>query len=88
VTGGDDVGAPTRGDDDLRAAVEHELDTYAGWSRWLVHVRDGEVVLCDERDDPLEQHIATIIAAAVPGARHVDTHHRARCPHHPPRTAA
>ena len=74
-------------DNALRAAVEHELDRYAGWSRWVVHVRAGAVVLCDELDDPLEQHIATIIAAAVPGTVHVDTHHRARCPHYPPATA-
>lgn len=76
-----------RDDDELRSAVEHELDRYAGWSRWLVHVRHGRVVLCDEVDDPFEQHIATIIATAVPGARHVDTHHRAVCPHHPPPAA-
>jgi osmotically-inducible protein OsmY len=75
-------------DDELRAAVEHELDRYAGWSRWLVHVQDGRVVLCDDLDDPVEQHLATIIAAAVPGTVHVDTHHRARCPHHPPSAVA
>jgi osmotically-inducible protein OsmY len=88
VTRQHDQRPAARSDEELRAAVEHELDRYAGWSRWLVHVRDGEVVLCDDLDDPLEQHVATIIAAGVPGIRHVDTHHRARCPHHPPSTAA
>lgn len=79
--------AQARDDDDLRSAVERELDRYAGWSRWIVHVRHGRVVLCDEVDDPVEQHIATIIATGVPGARDVDTHHRAVCPHHPPSVA-
>lgn len=77
-----------RDDEEIRAAVERELDAYAGWSRWFVHVRDGEVVLCDEADDPFDQHVATIIAAAVPGAVHVDTHRRTACPHHPPPAAA
>jgi len=70
-----------RSDADLCAAVERKLDAYAGWSRWTVHVREGEVALCDEFDDPVEQHLATVIAAAVPGTVHVDTHHRADCPH-------
>lgn len=73
-----------RSDDDLRAAVERKLDAYAGWSRWTVHARDGEIALCDDFDDPVEQHLATVIAAAVPGTVHVDTHHRTACPHHPP----
>lgn len=73
-----------RSDADLRAAVERKLDAYAGWSRWTVHAREGEVALCDEFDDPVEQHLATVIAAAVPGTVHVDTHHRTACPHHPP----
>jgi osmotically-inducible protein OsmY len=85
VSGRDGRGRP-HDDDHLRAVLEQELDRYAGWSRWTVHVRDGGVVLCDEVDDPLEQHIATIIAAAVPGTVHVDTRHRASCPHHPPST--
>jgi CBS domain-containing protein len=73
-----------RSDADLCAAVERKLDAYAGWSRWTVHARKGEVALCDDFDDPVEQHLATVIAAAVPGTVHVDTHHRAGCPHHPP----
>jgi CBS domain-containing protein len=73
-----------RSDADLRAAVERKLDAYAGWSRWTVHAREGEVALCDDFDDPVEQHLATVIAAAVPGTVHVDTHHRTACPHHPP----
>ncbi|WP_328308075.1 CBS domain-containing protein [Actinomycetospora sp. NBC_00405] len=70
-----------RSDADLRAAVERTLDAYAGWSRWTVHAREGEVALCDDFDDPVEQHLATVIAAAVLGTVHVDTHHRADCPH-------
>lgn len=41
---------------------------------------DGGVVLCDEYDDPTEQHVALVIAAAVPGVVHVQTRHRAQCP--------
>ena len=71
-----------RTDADLQHAIERTLNAYVGWARWTVHVRDGEVVLCDDYDDPVQQHIATVIAAAVPGAVHVDTHLRSRCPRH------
>ncbi len=84
VTRLDVTRALARSDADLRAAVERKLDAYAGWSRWTVHAREGEVALCDAFDDPVEQHLATVIAAAVPGTVHVDTHHRTACPHHPP----
>lgn len=71
-----------RSDEDLRAAVSRKLDAYAGWHRWEVHADRGEVVLCDEYDDPLEQHIATVIAAGVPGTVHIETHRRDACPGH------
>ncbi|GLZ49641.1 CBS domain-containing protein [Actinomycetospora sp. NBRC 106375] len=82
VTRRDVAGVLARSDEDLRAAVSRRLDTYAGWHRWDVHADRGEVVLCDEEDDPLQQHIATVIAAGVPGTVHVATHRRDRCPAH------
>lgn len=82
VTRRDVTHALSRSDEDLRAAVSRRLDTYAGWHRWEVHTHDGEVVLCDDADDPLQQHIATVIAAGVPGTVHVATHRRDGCPEH------
>ena len=71
-----------RSDEELRAAVSRRLDAYAGWHRWEVHTRRGEVVLCDDEDDPVQQHLATVIAAGVPGTVHVATHRRSACPEH------
>ncbi|PVZ06932.1 HPP family protein [Actinomycetospora cinnamomea] len=71
-----------RSDPHLRAAVALRLDGYAGRHKWEVHAHRGEVVLCDEEDDPLEQHIATVLAAGIPGTVHVATYRRDVCPEH------
>ncbi|PVZ06819.1 HPP family protein [Actinomycetospora cinnamomea] len=71
-----------RSDEDLRLAVSRRLDAYAGCHRWEVHAHRGGIVLCDEEDDPVQQHIATVLAAAVPGTVHVATHRRDSCPVH------
>ena len=69
-------------DEALGTAISRRLDAYAGWHRWNVHADHGEVVLCDDADDPLQQHIATVIAVGVPGTVHVVTHRRDACPVH------
>lgn len=71
-----------RDDGELATAVACELNRYAGWARWQVHVTDGVVRICDDYDDPIEQHVAMMIAAAEPGAVHVEAQHRQQCPCH------
>jgi CBS domain-containing protein len=39
---------------------------------WHVAVRDGVVTLVSDDPDPVERHIATVIAQASPGVRRVD----------------
>lgn len=84
VDGPDLIGIVTRRDlvrslarDDVALAtdVRRRLELYGGPGRWRVDVHDGRVTIRDERDDPVDAHVAKIIALAVPGvefARVVD----------------
>ncbi len=82
VTRRDLVRVIGRDDAELATAVACTLNHYAGWARWQVHVTDGVVRVCDDYDDPIEQHIATMIAAAEPGAVHVEARLRQQCQYH------
>lgn len=55
-----------RDDRDIARDVRHRLAA-ACRQRWEVDVADGVVTLAAETDDPAEQHIARVIAAALPG---------------------
>ncbi|WP_018332238.1 hypothetical protein [Actinomycetospora chiangmaiensis] len=82
-----DEGPRGRSDAAVAVAVARRLENYVGWPRWAVHVAGGRVVLCDDVDDPVEQHIATLVARDVPGVASVDTTRRSRCPWHAPGAA-
>lgn len=81
VTRRDVLRAVGRDDAVLQRIVNGKLRTYAGSSRWAVHVQDGEATLCDEYGDPAEQHTARVIAGAVPGVVRVEAVHRDQCPY-------
>ena len=66
----------------LVALVARRLENHVGWRRWQVHADHGRVLLCDDFDDPVDQHVAALVARAVPGVVSVDTALRSCCPHH------
>ena len=57
----------THEDERVAADVRHRLDRYARPGRWVVAVHDGVVTLGDAVGDEAEQHIASLLAASVPG---------------------
>jgi CBS domain-containing protein len=67
VTRRDLVRSLVRDDADLATDVRRRLELYGGPGRWRVEVRRGRVTIHDERDDPVDAHVAKIIALAVPG---------------------
>jgi len=67
VTRRDLVRSLARDDVDLATDVRHRLELYGGPGRWQVEVRRGRVTIHDERDDPVDAHVAKIIALAVLG---------------------
>jgi CBS domain-containing protein len=67
VTYRDLVHALARDDALVEADVRRRLNLYGGVGRWMVSVRDGEVTLRDDRDDPVERTTAVRLAEAVIG---------------------
>ena len=67
VTRRDLVRALARDDDAIAAAVRHRLEAYGGCHRWSVTVHDGEVDIGDTFDDPIDRHVAVVLAQSVPG---------------------
>ncbi len=63
----------TRADAVIAADVRRHLDNYAGAGRWHVEVDAGHVTLADAYGDPVEQHTASMVAAAVQGVLGVRT---------------
>lgn len=74
----------SRGDDDnLATSVATALRIrLGGGGLWGAHARSGHVVICHRHGDPVERHLATIIAGAVLGVVSVDGVPRSACPHH------
>lgn len=66
----------------LAVTVARRLHNHVGWPRWQVHVERGRLLLCDDFDDPVQQHLAALIAREVPGVVSVDTALRHTCPYH------
>lgn len=67
VTRRDLVRSLARDDEALATDVRRRLELYGGPGRWQVEVRRGRVIIHDDRDDPVDAHVAKIIALAVPG---------------------
>lgn len=67
VTRRDLVQALARDDDAIAAAVRHRLEAYGGCDRWTVEVREGQVRIGDDLDDPTDRHVAVVLAQSVPG---------------------
>lgn len=69
----DALATATRSDTAIENDVRHRLETYAGPGRWRVSVERGSVTLADDHGDPVEQHAAAVVAAAVRGVLDVRT---------------
>jgi len=67
VTYRDLVRALARDDALIEADVRRRLNLYGGVGRWQATVRDGEVTLVDDRNDPVERSGAIRLAEAVIG---------------------
>lgn len=67
VTRRDLVRALATDDEAIAAAVRHRLAAYGGGDRFTVEVREGEVSIHDELDDPTDRHVAVVLAQSVPG---------------------
>jgi len=60
-----------RSDDDIAKDVRHHLERCFQRGDWSATVRDGVVTLVDDFGDQSEQHIATVVASAIPGVTDV-----------------
>ncbi|MDD7968001.1 hypothetical protein [Actinomycetospora lemnae] len=78
----DDEDDARRSDHRIAETVLRRLQVLDHPRRWQAHVEHGHLVLCDDFDDPVQQHLASIIAIAVPGVSSIETHLRSTCPHH------
>jgi CBS domain-containing protein len=67
VTYRDLVRALARDDALIEADVRRRLNLYGGVGRWQATVRNGEVTLVDDRNDPVERSGAIRLAEAVIG---------------------
>lgn len=67
VTRRDIVRVIARDDRTIADDVRHRLEAYGGERRWEVRVHDGMVEIVDEFNDATDQHVATVLAEAVPG---------------------
>ncbi|HEU5470975.1 MAG TPA: CBS domain-containing protein [Actinophytocola sp.] len=56
-----------RSDTDIARDVRHRLEIYGGSGRWTVQVHDGVVTVADEYHDATDDHVAVVLAEAVPG---------------------
>lgn len=73
---------PLRRDDETLAEGVVRLLTDRLGGHWQAHAAGGHVVLCHRHGDPLELHLATLLAATVAGVLSVDAVARHCCPHH------
>lgn len=71
VTRRDLVRCVARPDEQIATNIRHRLACYGGPGRWRVRVDQGRVQIIDERYDPTDAHVVSVIAAAVPGVEHV-----------------
>lgn len=67
VTRRDLVRCLARTDAEIATDVRRRLEVYGGADRWTVRVRHGSVEIRDSHEDPVDAHVAKIIARAVPG---------------------
>lgn len=67
ITRRDLLGVLARSDSDIARDVRHRLEIYGGLGRWSVQVRDGVVSVADDYHDATDDHVAVVLAEAVPG---------------------
>ncbi|HET8640644.1 MAG TPA: CBS domain-containing protein [Pseudonocardiaceae bacterium] len=67
ITRRDLVRCLARTDAEIAADVRRRLEVYGGPDRWSLRVRQGHVTMVDSLDDPVDAHVAKIIALSVPG---------------------
>jgi len=67
ITRRDLVRCLARSDAEIATDVRRRLEVYGGPHRWSVSVRQGRVAITDTRDDPVDAHVAKIIAQSVAG---------------------
>lgn len=74
---------PSHDDESLARAVARVLATrLGGGHQWGAHARDGHVVVCHRHGDPVELHLASMIAGSILGVLSVDPVPRRSCPYH------
>ncbi|MFO7193213.1 CBS domain-containing protein [Thermocrispum sp.] len=50
-----------------RQEIRRRLERYGGRGRWTVAVHNGVATITDVLDDPIDRHIARVLAESVPG---------------------
>lgn len=72
VTRRDLVRTIARDDSLIAADLLRRLEVYGGAQRWTVDVHEGSVTITDEYSDPVDHHVALVLAQAVPGVVHAE----------------
>ncbi len=72
ITRRDLVRTITRADALIAADVRKRLRAYGNPDRWTVHADHGTVTITDQFADPVDHHVALVLAQAVPGVVHAE----------------
>jgi CBS domain-containing protein len=75
ITRRDLVRTITRPDALIEADVRKRLGAYSIPDRWTVHADHGTVTITDQFADPVDHHVALVLAQAVPGVVHAEVVH-------------
>jgi CBS domain-containing protein len=71
VTRRDMLRSISRADWIIEAEIRHRLGVLGSVHRWQVEVRGGRVSIVDEMGDPVDRHVAEVLARAVAGVTDV-----------------
>lgn len=72
ITRRDLVHTIARADALIAADVRKRLGAYGSPARWTVHAHHGTVTITDQFADPVDHHVALVLAQAVPGVVHAE----------------
>jgi CBS domain-containing protein len=72
ITRRDLVRTIARADALVAADVRKRLGTYGTPDRWTVHADHGTVTITDQFANPVDHHVALVLAQAVPGVVHAE----------------